>query len=118
MSTAPAHDPVRAPGVAAGLGPRAARHTCLDAEPGPDEPRVARPAPRPAHPDPAHGPLHSRVTLASRRERRPRAQSLRRAHLSRGADTAGLPSDPRHHPEGERQMITSRTGESAPGAGR
>lgn len=37
---------------------------------------------------------------------------------SRGADTAGLPNDPRQHPEGERQMITLRIGESTPGAAR
>lgn len=40
------------------------------------------------------------------------------APLSRGADTAGPLPDLRHHLEGERQMITSRTGESAPGAAR
>jgi len=58
--------------------------------------------------------------VPQRREPRPVAgvHPPYRAHRSRGADTAGPLPDPRHHPEGERQMITSRTGESAPGAAR
>lgn len=95
MSSAPATDPGRAHGGEQHGAPPAPRH----------DPRTSN---RPA----------VAATLVSRRKRHPRVQPFCRAHLSRGADTAGLPSDPRHHPEGERQMITSRTGESAPGAAR
>lgn len=118
MRTAPAPDPGHAHGVAPGsawspLGtPRWTPSPVRTSRASPARRHDPRTPTRPTVPSTLASP--PRVAASAARGPQP----LRRAHLSRGADTAGLPSDSRHHPEGERQMITSRTGESAPGAAR